>query len=488
MKPFIAWLKSNWLIAALVAAILVIIPGSYFGSQMWGESIRAKQEKAAAAELQKVQAAKIDYAIPSYDPKIQAVSHKSEPNKVLTDWFAQKRAELKGEAEGVLKRAVDFNKGVGPDAASVFRSEHTPIVPNLFPDGVAKATKEIRDQMGAEAFDAKTPEEKAKLIAGRRKEIEKVGMDAFEDAILGKRAKNPYLVVLESARAGDRIDPVRLNETISDLRTREIEKITANKRELTVDEAATLNKTLADRRLAEMLGHARNISVYAGMDCLPNGTNDGVSIVSGRIYDIDLNWYFLNQWDLWVLEDIFSTIRLANSTPDGTLVGVDQGVVKRVESIVLKQTQGVANDKDQQRRDDLAATGQSTDPAALVLGTIPLDFTVSHTGRSMGTWNKLYDVRRAEITVVVASDRLQDYLQAITRTNFMTVTDLDLTEVDTWNDMRLGYFYGPQHVVRARIGIESIWLREWTQHYMPTDIRGMLGAPADLANPTAGAK
>jgi hypothetical protein len=98
----------------------------------------------------------------------------------------------------------------------------------------------------------------------------------------------------------------------------------------------------------------------------------------------------------------------------------------------------------------------------------------------MGSWNKVYDVRRAEMVVVVSSARLNEFLAAIARTNFMTVTDMDLTKVDAWDALRQGYFYGDEHVVRARLTIESVWLRDWMTEFMPRSIRNAL----EIAEPT----
>jgi hypothetical protein len=108
---------------------------------------------------------------------------------------------------------------------------------------------------------------------------------------------------------------------------------------------------------------------------------------------------------------------------------------------------------------------------------VPLDPTISVTGRAAGQGNTVYDVRRVRMTVVVSSARLQEFLEAIARTNFMTVIDLDLADVDAWSDLKKGYFYGSEHVVKATIGIETVWLRSWMSHFMPSRMKQALNVP-----------
>lgn len=479
MKNFLAWIRTNWLITTFIGIVVVVLPGSYFGSTMWATSLRQKQEKTAGDRLAKVKAARVDYTLPSFDPKQPAVAHKAEPNPALTKWFSERQAELKADAESVVRRAVDFNRGVGEDAKRVGRLEHKPLVAGLFP-GAAKAAEEAKKkEMGDEAWNAMPPEQRTRQVEMLQLDMEKPAMDAFEDAILGKHAPSPYQSMLSSIGAGEAIDPVRLSETISDARTREIEKITANKRELTADETASLTKLLSERRLGELQSHARELSVYAGMDIFPRNPASGSAIPYGRI-DVDklnVTNFFLYQWDMWVYDDLLSAVRLANTNASGARETVENSVVKRIESITLADPDGMFESKDPMSRGGDATP--KADPTAATPGMVPLDPELSITGRGMGSWNKVYDVRRATMRVVVSSARLNDFLRAIAQTNFMSVTDLDLATVDEWEDLRAGYYYGPEHVVRATVQIESVWLRDWTAAFMPPSIRSVLGVPEE---------
>src|SRR5262249_42002919 len=110
-------------------------------------------------------------------------------------------------------------------------------------------------------------------------------------------------------------------------------------------------------------------------------------------------------------------------------------------------------------------------------GMAPTDPFRSISARLGGPGNSYYDVRRAKMTVVVSSSRLQEFLEAIPRTNFMTVVDLDLSDVNAWDELKKGYYYGPEHVVKATVGIETVWLRSWMSNYMPSRLKQALKIP-----------
>ena len=66
----------------------------------------------------------------------------------------------------------------------------------------------------------------------------------------------------------------------------------------------------------------------------------------------------------------------------------------------------------------------------------------------------------------------------------MTVTDVDLQEVDIWEELRQGYYYGTEHVVRATISVETVWLRSWVTPIMPDPVKQTLGI--QVSNPGEG--
>ena len=104
---------------------------------------------------------------------------------------------------------------------------------------------------------------------------------------------------------------------------------------------------------------------------------------------------------------------------------------------------------------------------------------VTYTGHTGGVAGSSYDIRMVELTLVVGSQQLPRIFDAFAQTNYMTVTDVDLNEVDVWEDLEQGYFYGPDHVVRAVLQIETVWLRSWTTDLMPDAVRTALGVPLE---------
>lgn len=455
MKPILAWVKKNWVAVVAALLLLVALPVSWFFSSGWNKKIKAAQEQKATAEFSKVNSTSIEYVIPSYEPGVAPVTLRAEPNVALTEWFKEQRDILGKQADEVGMRAVNFNKGVGPDAAAVGRSEHTVLVDGLFPGNGDLA----------DAFDA------------------------FEDALLGKRGRaNPYQSMLDGIRAGGPMDPTRLAEILGDMSRSESDKITAAiKRSLTTEEAGKIEQLLRDRRLAEYQRRSSEISVYGtpemyGVDgrrssAMPDQRSfDALAKVADVQRQAQL---FVWQWDTWALSDVLAAVRLANTTPSGRPTEVKDSVVKRIERLWVFDPEGVFG------RGEGSADRPDSAPIAVaapsVPGLAPTDPQVSITGRFMDPSNTVYDIRRVELVVVASSKRLDDFLAAINRTNFMTVVDFDLTSVDTWSELGAGYYYGPEHVVRATIGIETVWLRKWMAPLMPVAVRTQLGVPEDAA-------
>jgi len=457
LKPVLAWVKSNLVIVILTAVILIILPTSWFFSNMWDKKIRETQEKQAKDAFGKLNALKVNYTLPQLDPKATAISHNEVPNTTLINWFKEQRDALTSQANAVVKKAEDFNKGIGGDAASVGRTEHKPLVDGLFPDG------------------------------GQAK------IDEMEDALLGNRGKpNPYRELLKAARAGEPAEAAALAETLQDFRTREIDKITAGKRDLTPEEQAELSKQLTDRRLGEYQARAGTFSVYASMNSLPKDKRASFVPTGSNMDQANLNLsdLFVFQWDYWILRDLFAAVKLAN-TVNGTLANVDRAVVKRIEKIditvpaaVTRSAGGDAgyNPMYPDQMMDPAMSGGAA-PTTAVPGMAALDFSQSITGRRAS--NTVYDTRVVTLTAVVSSARLADFISAVERTNFMTVTDMDLAEVKVWEDLAQGFYYGPEHVVRVTMTIETVWLRSWMTKYMPAQLKTNMKIDAPAADPNA---
>jgi hypothetical protein len=463
VKPVMDWVKGNVLIVVFCALILLMLPTAWYFSSAWDAKIRAKQAKDATDAFNKLQSLKINYTLPVIEASGQPITQNEVPNLNLINWFKEQREVMLQQAEAVVAKAEAFNKGVGPDAQSVGRTEHVLLVEGAFPAGGQSM------------------------------------LDRMEDALLGNRgAANPYQALLSSARAGAPADPAQLADSLAAFIASEKEKITANKRDTTAEEQEKLVKQVTERRLGEYQGRAQALSVYASMESFPSDPRSAF-VPSGSNLDprfINPSDMFLFQWDYWVLRDIFAAVNLAN-TVNGRLANVDQATVKRIEKIDITLPANVVRSGASREASAMEnyrgphggvdpATGMPMEaPAAAPTapGMAALDFDSSITGRRAS--NDIYDTRVVTLTCVVSSARLQDFLAAIERTNFMTVTDMDLQEVKVWDDLQRGYWYGPEHVVRATLEIETVWLRSWTTKFMPQDLKGTLKVPDPAADPNA---
>jgi hypothetical protein len=89
----------------------------------------------------------------------------------------------------------------------------------------------------------------------------------------------------------------------------------------------------------------------------------------------------------------------------------------------------------------------------------------------------LYDARTAGIALIVDSERLPVVLQSFPKSNFMTVTDMSIQQVDLDKDLAQGFYYGDDYVVRLDLYVEVLYLRQWTKPYMPPGVRVALGLP-----------
>lgn len=479
MKHIIAWIKANIAIVVSLVVIVVVLPTAFIFSSSWNGKIKAAQEKAANDLLTKVNGAKVSYTIPSFEPGVEAITLQRVPNPEVTEWFKKAREGLKGQADAVVKRIEDFNRGVGPDAQAVGRHEHTLFTPELFA-AAAKAEAQLKAKLGEEKFNALSEDDRKKQVGEIAKGLEDTLLFEMESKLLGKRGNpNPYEQILASMHAGGPADPVTVLEAVNTLKARELQQ-RATGRQPTPEESALIAKSMSEQRLAEYLGHAGSISVYATMDSLPSGNTDQAiprdKIPPERLRTIE---FFLYQWDYWVLDDIAAAVRFANArAADGEPLPIPEAPIKRVEKIVLKTPEALAP-----RQDGFGAPTGAADPAPEAPGMLPRDLSISFTGHNTGKWNQVYDARRAEITMVVSSAQLPEVVASFARVNLMAVNDIDVSEVDVWTDIQDGYAYGPDHVVRVKLTVESLWLRTWLKSVMPKDIRAAFGVADDAPAP-----
>ncbi|XVJ60694.1 MAG: hypothetical protein HEQ23_15415 [Tepidisphaera sp.] len=455
MKKVLAWVKANTLVVVFSAIIVISVPAAYFGASMWGGGIRKQRAEQASKRMTDVQGAKFKYSLAPVTPGGTGVDLSEPANAELNKFFAAERAKSDKAAKDVVQTAVDFNHGKGPMAAAVGRKLHEPLVGGLFPAPAANAPVTELTNRFAE-----------RLVSSRNKP------SVYEE------------MLREILNAGEPVDPQQLSKQLDSEKATQVQRLLGAggaERKLAEAEEAELSKALLDFRRRSHLNRAAQISVYATTDALPIEGNQNAtgSLIPKSIPDRPpaVSRAFQWQMDYWMMRDLFSAIRVANSTSGGTLGNINTSVVKRVERISLgspfASSSGAAVDPNL----GTEAVATPATPIEQLAGLVPTDPLISVTGRKSSPGNPMYDVRTAELVLVVSSSRIKELFNAFARTNFMTITDIDLDEVDVRGDLERGYYYGPEAVVRASIKVETLWLRGWTQDLFPSGVRKRLGMP-----------
>lgn len=443
MKNLIAWTKSHIAIVSCTALIVVSLPVAWYFSSGWNTQIRDKQQGAAQQKLTEVENSKVTYTLPRLSANDPTIEVSGAPNQTLTDWFKLHRDKILAQAQGIVQEAERINKRA-----------HAPLVAGLLPKAASSQEAQVK---------ALELAEKVVYLPGKE--------------------SNVYAQLLKRIGAGEPPVSADVAAAVADERNKLVEQITGGtKRELTPEEKERVDKATVEKRLAEYRGRAADLSVYATMDVFPSGGNDMGSFVPRTmpVKPPSLDECFFWQYDYWLVSDVLDAIALANRDATGSPTSIDRSVVKRIDRLITSDNwiyifSGGGSQGIDPSSGEAAAPVEPGSPDAL----IESKFDRSITGRWSGPGNAVYDVRNVSLSVVVSSARLPELINAFARTNFMTVTDVDLSDVDVWTDLDQGYFYGSEHVVRARMVIETVWLRSWTTPLMPAKVRSILSIPED---------
>lgn len=443
MKGIFGWIKSHLVMVVSTVVIVVALPLGWVFSSKLNKGIREDQEKRVSQAYNKIKNAKVTYVIPSLLPDEPSWSQSLPPNPYLTAYVKEERDKRLAQAAGVVETVINFNK-----------DGHRILEPRLLP---VPESPQQETRLKYEFLDR---------MAG--------------DPVTG--VKTIYADLLRSIGAGDAPDPVKLATTIQDLQTRESERMIAESGtgSISPEEQEQLTKLLADRRLAEAQRRAKDISVFMTMDAFDP---QAFGAESAQIPPIDqrarpatqtptlaeaFGWNF----DYWVVSDLLKAVDKANTDAGGTRANVENALVKRVERLGVEALP-IKNAGGDAGGDMFDPFGQpiqdDTDVEIMSEGSDP---SVSVTGRVS---NAEYDVVKARMTLVVDAERLPGLFKAFAETNLITVLDMDVSEVDLWDDLRQGYYYGDAPVVRVSLELETIWHRDWTVPMMPRSVRKALG-------------
>lgn len=452
MGKVLDFLKGNLVVVVSIVLILAVLPTGYIFSSKWNKKVFDKAEAAYKNEKQKLtRAGQINYSLPAVLDGEEDLSESRAPNKAVTEFYADHKELREEQVQDVVARGTAFNQG-----------DHVQLVPGILP--------KARDQRALRAL--------ARDMA---------------EAVVGTESKpSVYQRKLQRLNAGSPPDAESLALTLNEMLTREEERYSNSNADgnISIAQREQLDKDLVARRLGEYIGRSKGLTFYCTTGAFVNGTaarstsrstaGSGLSSYS-VIPDvvppsstIDESLAFTWLWDFWMISDVLDAVALANTDHQTGAMSIPDSPVKRVEQIRISELElgeAVA---------DPSASSSSRDRGGFSTSTSKDDVYATFTGREMGESNAAFDIRMIEMVVVASSQDLPKFIDAIGKSNYMTVTDVDLDQVDVWNDLEEGFYYGEEHVVRASISIESVWLRSWMAPMMPDRVKTALGVPVEV--------
>lgn len=369
--------------------------------------------------------------VPPPNPDQPPVRYNIAVNPAAIEELTKAYAKMDTEYNEIFKVAVQVN-----------RLDHYPMEDKLFP----------------------TPSDPGRPFAAKERYIESF------DEMLGPPSFNTLLPRLN---AGGPLSMAALEEALG-----EVERAFLSQyyQEMTVGELGeTERKALADRKLERLKDlirrHAESRTIYTSDDparldpwspqypfYVSNWARPGPPPTMDQLWE--------GQMELWIQQDLVKAIAQTNRV-ESSDSNVLNAVIKRLIKIeVQPRYVGVDHTGLLVKRGGRGPTQETADQ------TIPDDFSISHTGRSS---NAIYDVRHARVTFHADFQRLNEFLDELSKVNFMTVLKLDIQQVDEYAMLRQGFVYGSDDVVSVTMLVESVWLRAWTKQYMPPLVRQRLG-------------
>ena len=443
--------------------MLAVLPAGLVFSGKWNAKIHEQADSAYKAEQRKITSAgKMSYSLPSVLAGEEDLSETRAPNQVVTRFYKERKEEREEQVKEVVSRGTEFNRG-----------HHVELVTGILP---------------------KAPDDRTQKRLGRE----------MAEAIAGTvSTPSVYQRKLQRLNAGSPIDPETLVLTLEELKTREEQRYqnASADGKMTPTQIEQMSKDLSARRLGEYIGRAKALTFYCSTDAFVDqsaqasggrtsnrASSSAYSVIPSKVpllSTIDEAVVFNWLWDYWLVSDVLDAVALANSNPVSGAMAVPDAPVKRVEQIRLSKVE-LGEQASASVTDDTQGYlggGGGRDPGGSsgnqMYGSGADDSDAPFTGRVGGGPQSAFDVRTIEMVIVASSKDLPKFIDALGKTNYMTVIDVDLEQVDVWGDLEQGYYYGDEHVVRASIVIESVWLRSWLEPMMPARVKTALGIPIE---------
>jgi len=448
VSTILTWVKANLLIVISCALIVILLPVGWFFSNSWNSSIQEKAQDAYKKEKNRLNSASsIEYSLPAVLTGESDLSESRAPNALVTRFYKEQRELRDAQVTEVVNRGTAFNQ-----------ADHIVPVDGLLPESINDI------------------------------EFRKKGFRLGELVAGSPEIPSIYARLIRKLNAGDAPNPAVLASELKQYKAQQEEVYAATSPDGNISDAQIkqLNQDLIQRRLGQYAGQANSIAFYCPLSAIQTAEQiKGYSHIPQTIpgYDsITQEGVYTWVWDYWIISDILRAAADANTDDSGVSLTVPSAPVKHIEDIRIAEFTVASGDTE----DDFSSSGgrsgrsgrsgsfSSSDP-----DPDGINFK-SYTERES---SDAYDIRYVELTLIASSKDLTTFFDALGKTNYMTVIDTDLSQVDPWEALDRGYFYGDDHIVRAHITIETIWLRSWTAPLMPETVRSALGVVLDSDNP-----
>jgi len=425
MNQFVDWVKANVFIVIFVVVMIAAPVAMFFVASGMNAGVRTEVGNRA----------KRINDLNSLPTELPNGERGLVTDDLLTK-YKEAIGKLGDDAEAVRKEALQFN-----------RKDHKPLMPDVFPEPPF-AQREVIEKQFHE-----------RLVAA-------------------------YDALLADTKAGSPPDLESLREKLEGMRNRFITQDLKKDINAPLDpeEDKRLKEMLSEARLAMYREEAARVGVYASADVLMVPSWDQSRLPSPAQM---FNW----QWQYWIVEDVLAAVKRANDNSQSVM----DAPVKQVLGVVVRNLPAVAAEVEGSEtpppsgRSGFGDPGMSampppgggndmTAPMGGAGGSGQRDYSASFTGLVS---NDLFDVVPVDLGLIVETARLPEVLDALSRFNFMTITNLRIEPTDAFAATERGLYYGAEPVCSVTMTLETVWLRKWTEPFMPKGTRTALGIAPD---------
>ena len=231
-----------------------------------------------------------------------------------------------------------------------------------------------------------------------------------------------------------------------------------------------LTEDLTNRRIAAYQKVASEFGLYLAAE--------NIGAPNSALLEPNMVALWFLQWKYWIAEDVVSACAKMNQGKS-----ILNGPVKRILSMkFLGRLKSVGAPESTGEEPPPALDGGAVQPT---IG-VPIDpnaiVSMSNYGVSPRGWasNQFYDVYRTQVEIIVETAQIPLLANTFSKQNFIVITDLRISQVDSFNALKTGYFYGESPVSKVVMMLESVWFRQWTGPLMPDEVRAEFGTTGQV--------